>query len=119
MSRNKLYFTILLACSAGFLYLWTGFAFPCFFKTLTGIPCPACGTTRFIQGDFTHGNPLGIIVGAAMLVPLGVIFDLLTRGDSVFRMYLWLEKKCRQPVVAAILIGLMVLNWFWTISKGL
>ena len=54
-----------------------------------------------------------------MLLPLGVIFDLLTRGDSVFRMYLWLEKKCRQPVVAAILIGLLLLNWIWTISKGL
>ena len=54
-----------------------------------------------------------------MLVPLGVIFDLLTRGDSVFRMYLWLEKKCRQSVVAAILIGLLLLNWIWTISKGL
>ena len=75
MSRKKLYFIILLSCSAGFIYLWTGFAFTCFFKTITGIPCPACGTTRFILGDFTHGNPLGIIVGATMLLPILVIFD--------------------------------------------
>ncbi len=119
MSRNKLYMTIMLACSVGYLYLWTGFAFTCFFKTLTGIPCPACGTTRFILGDFTHGNPLGIIVGAAMLLPILVIFDLFTRGDRVIRLYLWAEKKCRQPMVAAFLIGLVVLNWFWTIYKGL
>ena len=119
MSRNKLYMTIMLACSVGYLYLWTGFAIPCFFKILTGIPCPACGTTRFITGDFTHGNPLGIIVGAAMLLPIVVILDLLTRGDRVFRLYLWVEKKCRQPMVAAFLIGLVVLNWFWTINKGL
>jgi hypothetical protein len=119
MSRNKLYFTILLACLTGYLYLWTGFEFTCFFKTLTGIPCPACGTTRFIVGDFNHGNPLGIIVGAAMLLPIIVILDLLTRGDRVFRLYLWVEKKCRQPIVAAFLIGLVVLNWFWTIYKGL
>jgi hypothetical protein len=119
MSRNKLYMTIMLACSVGYLYLWTGFAIPCFFKTITGIPCPACGTTRFIIGDFTHGNPLGIIVGAAMLLPIVVILDLLTRGDRVFRLYLWVEKKSRQPMVAVFLIGLVVLNWFWTINKGL
>ncbi len=119
MSRNKLYMTIMLACSVGYLYLWTGFAIPCFFKTITGIPCPACGTTRFIIGDFTYGNPLGIIVGAARLLPIVVILDLLTRGDRVFRLYLWVEKKCRQPMVAAFLIGLVVLNWFWTINKGL
>ena len=119
MSRNKLYMTIMLACSVGYLYLWTGFAIPCLFKAITGIPCPACGTTRFLIGDFTHGNPLGIIVGAAMLLPIVVILDLLTRGDRVFRLYLWVEKKCRQPMVAAFLIGLVVLNWFWTINKGL
>jgi hypothetical protein len=119
MSRNQLYFTILLASGAGFIYLWTGFAFSCFFKTLTGIPCPACGTTRFIQGDFAHGNPLGILVGAAFLLPIGIIFDLITRGDRVFRAYLWIENKCRQPLIAGILIGLVALNWIWTISKGL
>ena len=119
MSRNKLYFTILLACLTGYLYLWTGFEFTCFFKTLTGIPCPACGTTRFIVGDFNHGNPLGIIVGTALLLPAGIIFDLITEGDRVFRMYLWVEKQCRRPMVAVFLIGLVVLNWIWTISKGL
>jgi hypothetical protein len=70
-------------------------------------------------GDFTHGNPLGIIVGTAILLPIAVFLDLLTRGDRVFRLYLWVEKKCRQPMVAAFLIGLLILNWIWTISKGL
>lgn len=119
MSRNKLYMTIMLACSVGYLYLWTGLGFTCFFKTITGIPCPACGTTRFILGDLTHGNPLGIIVGATMLLPFLIIFDLFTRGDRVFRMYLWVEKQSRRPMVAVFLIGLVVLNWIWTISKGL
>jgi hypothetical protein len=54
-----------------------------------------------------------------MLLPIGVFFDLFTGGDRVFRMYLWVENKCRQPLVAAILIALVALNWFWTISKGL
>jgi hypothetical protein len=119
MSRNKLYYTILFASGVGFLYLWTGFPFSCFFKTLTGIPCPACGTTRFILGDYTQGNPLGIIVGAAFLLPLGVIFDLISRGDRVFRAYLWVENKCRQPWIAILLIALVLTNWFWTIYKGL
>jgi hypothetical protein len=119
MGRNKLYITILFASSVGITYLWTGTSFSCFFKTITGIPCPACGTTRFIQGDLLGGNPLGLFVGLALLLPLGVIFDFLTRGDRVFRAYLWVENKCRQPLVAAILIALVALNWFWTISKGL
>ena len=119
MTRQQLYRTILIACSAGFFYLWTGLGFSCFFKTITGIPCPACGTTRFILGDFSQGNPLGIIVGSAILLPIGVILDLLTGGDRVFRMYLWVENKCRQPLIAAILIGFVVLNWIWTIAKGL
>ena len=119
MTRQQLYRTILIACSAGFIYLWTGIGFPCFFKTITGIPCPSCGTTRFILGDFSHGNPLGVIVGSAILLPIGVFFDLFTGGDRVFRAYLWVENKCRQPLVAAILIALVALNWFWTISKGL
>ena len=119
MTRQQLYKTIMIACSAGFIYLWSGIGFTCFFKTITGIPCPACGTTRFILGDFTHGNPLGIIIGSAMLLPIGVIYDLFTGGDWVFRMYLWVEKKCRQPLLAAILIGFVVLNWIWTIAKGL
>ncbi len=119
MTRQQLHSTILIACSAGIIYLWTGIGFPCFFKTITSIPCPSCGTTRFLLGDFTHGNPLGIIVGSAMLLPIGVIFDLITGGDRVFRMYLWVENKCRQPLIAAFLIGLVVLNWIWTIAKGL
>lgn len=119
MSRIQLYITLLLTSTAGFIYLWTGISFSCFFKTLTGIPCPACGTTRFIQGDFTHGNPLGILVGTAFLLPIGIIFDLITRGDRVYRAYLWAENKCRQPLIAGILIGLVALNWVWTIYKGL
>jgi hypothetical protein len=119
MNREQLYRTILIVCSAGFIYLWTDIGFSCFFKSITGIPCPACGTTRFIQGDFRNGNPLGVIVGAALLLPISVIFDLFTGGDRVFRAYLWVENKCRQPIIASILIALVVLNWIWTISKGL
>jgi hypothetical protein len=119
MSRNQLYFTILIACATGFIYMWTGLGFSCFFKSITGIPCPACGTTRFIQGDFIQGNPIGVVVGAAFILPLGVIFDLISRGDRVFRAYLWVEDKCRKPLIAALLIALVVLNWIWTIYKGL
>jgi hypothetical protein len=52
-------------------------------------------------------------------LPIGVVIDFLRGGDRVFRAYLWAEDKCRQPLNAALLIALVVLNWIWTIYKGL
>ena len=58
-------------------------------------------------------------MGAAFLLPIGVFIDFLRGEDRVFKAYLWAEDKCRQPLNAVLLIALVVLNWIWTIFKGL
>lgn len=96
---------------------------PC--KLLTGIPCPACGSTRAILALF-HGegvlayNPLGVVT-LALAVFAGVVLcrDLATGSDNLYRAWRRMEQLLRRPPVASAGIALLAGNWLWTISKGL
>jgi hypothetical protein len=58
---------------------------PCIFRSLTGIPCPTCGTTRaaaaFLHGDLLTAfatNPLAAAAGLLFIVgaPVAVLWTL-------------------------------------------
>ena len=132
MSRNKLYWLLLIACFSGFIYLLyhlqhsenTHFGV-CIIKNVTGFPCPSCGTTRavqlLLQGNVLASlqmNPFGILVAIIMtIVPLWIALDLIFKRDTFYQSYKKMEATIRIKWIAVILILLVLLNWIWNIYK--
>ncbi len=134
MTRNKLYSLLLIACLAGFIYLfYNSYALQsqplrvCIIKNVTGYPCPSCGTTRavtlLLEGRITESillNPFGILVAVIMTVfPFWVLTDIVLKKDSFFSWYKNTEATIRKPWLTVILIVLVLLNWIWNIYKHL
>lgn len=134
MTRNKLYSLLLIACLAGFIYLFYNIHTlqsqtfrVCIIKNVTGFPCPSCGTTRavtlILEGKFIESlllNPFGILVAVVMTIfPFWILIDIILKKESFFRMYKKTEATSRKPWLASILILLVLLNWIWNIYKHL
>lgn len=134
MTRNKLYSLLLIACLAGFIYLFYNIHTlqsqtfrVCIIKNVTGFPCPSCGTTRavtlILEGKFIESlllNPFGILVAFVMTIfPFWILIDIILKKESFFRMYNKAEATIRKPWLASILILLVLLNWIWNIYKHL
>ena len=136
LSRNKLYSLLLIACLAGYIWLYFSItknnanntsAEVCLIKHVTNIPCPSCGSTRsvisLIKGDFTGAlnlNPIGCLVAFIMLVaPIWIIADTIMRSKTLFDLYQKTETYLKKPKIAIPLILLLIINWIWNIIKGL
>ena len=137
MKKKHLYIFLLGFSIAG--YIWLGWnlvdanaheSVPtfCLFKQVTGLPCPSCGTTRAIislmQGNFRESlfvNPFGIIGSLALIIiPFWVLIDIIKRNDSFYRLFLKMESLfATKHWVAFSAIIVVMLNWFWNMSKGL
>ena len=134
--RNKLYLVLLIACIAG--YIWLYFSISenltedklvksCLLKHVTNIPCPSCGSTRSVislsRGDFIKAlnfNPLGYFIAIIMLiVPIWITIDTIKRTNTLFDLYQKMEIYLKKPRIVIPLILLIVINWIWNITKGL
>ncbi|MGV8827724.1 MAG: DUF2752 domain-containing protein [Breznakibacter sp.] len=127
MTRNRLYSIILAACMAGLIWVvWNHSNLRsdtiqpfCIFHKVTGLPCPACGTTRatvmLIHGQIWEAistNPLSLATTTIMLLaPLWIAFDLVTRKSSLLVAYRWMEQQLKQKRVAIPLVLLVVAIW--------
>ena len=135
VSANRIYSVSLLACVAG--YVWVYYALThsgkepgmvvCPIKQVTGFPCPSCGVTRSLV-QLVHGNPgaalylnpLGMMVGAAMLViPCWIAADFISGRRTLVFVYNRAEDMAKKPKIAVPLVVLLMLNWFWNILKHL
>lgn len=134
VNRNKLYSLFGLLSLAGYFWLFINEAgyihskvSVCPMKLITKIPCPSCGSTRsaelILQGKLKEAlliNPFGYLdIIVLAIIPIWLITDLLTKNDSLYRFYLYLEKNIRCLTVATPLILLILLNWLWNIFKNL
>ncbi len=136
MNKKGLYLIITLGLIAG--YSWLAYillretpkhhSMPvCFFKNITGVPCPSCGNTRsvltLIKGNFTDAvliNPLGLIIAFILLIfPFWLLYDTVYKKDTLYKSYLNFEKIVKNKYIATVLIVLLIANWIWNIQKGL
>ena len=136
VSGNKLYVVLLIACLAGYVWLFYSMTKPqskgnavevCLFKHVTNIPCPSCGSTRSVL-SITHGdilqalyiNPLGIIVALIMLIaPVWIMFDIVAGKKTLSDFYRKTEVFLKKTWIAIPLILLVIINWIWNITKEL
>ncbi|MBK6265034.1 DUF2752 domain-containing protein [Marivirga sp. S37H4] len=99
----------------------------CFFKNVTSIPCPACGTTTsvvsLLEGEFEQAimkNPLGIVAAILLLiVPIWLLKDLILQQSSLHTFYIQFENFLRQKYIATSLFAILLVNWVWNILKEL
>jgi len=95
----------------------------CLFKIITGIPCPACGSTRatilLFHGEFIKSvliNPFGILMNSLILLSIGwMIRDIIKNGDT----FLPFLKKDWDYRIKILLIFIVLTNWIWNIVKGI
>lgn len=137
ISARKLYIILSVGLLAGYILVFTEIlsqrsardTIPdlCVFKTVTGLPCPSCGSTRSVLSllngniiDAVKLNPLGLVIAAIMLIsPFWLARDIISGDSSLHRFYLKAESLLRRPVIAAPLILLILADWAWNIAKGL
>lgn len=130
--RGRLYPLLLLLSACGYVWLfvsnngsrgvgWSG----CLTKYLLHIPCPSCGTTRAVRAAFQgnlldslYYNPLGVLLATMMVViPIWIIFDILTKSASFLKSYRFVEMKLREWPYAFICITAILINWIWNLVK--
>jgi hypothetical protein len=135
MTRNRLYLLLAFGLLAGYGWIiWFSFHSTlnhtysaCIFKSVTGIACPSCGSTRSVvllsQGNITDAillNPIGPFMAVIMLIaPFWLFYDTIFKKDSLYKSYRTSENIIKTKWVAITLIILLLLNWLWNIQKGL
>ena len=124
LHRNKLYSIILVSCTAGYVWLW----FDMYGRlSLHSDVVRACGSTRSVEaildGKYIEAiliNPIGYVLVSIMLAaPLWILFDLLTKRQTLFDFYGRMERCFKKSAVVVVFTLLIILNWIWNIDKAL
>jgi hypothetical protein len=129
-SLQRVRFSIRLLVLIAFLYLVRALALRtsgfstgpslCIFRSLTGLPCPFCGTTRsvgnILVGDFNSAlqmNPLGYVT-------LAFLVFLFISPSSIQHLSAYLAKKwwgLKQRTQVLIPLGILAMAWLFNLPR--
>lgn len=131
LPKGSVYPLLFFTSAAGYAWIFLNWQTQtewtvCPMKSITGIPCPSCGSTRsvlaILKGAFQEAlwlNPIGFLLASVLLVAPGwIAFDALTRKNTLELTYQVAEKILRKPSVFIPLILLLLANWIWNLQKA-
>ena len=111
-----------VAAASSFIWLASGFPWPgCWFRRLTGLPCPTCGATRtalsLVHGDLTAAWRHNPFIFCCFIGT--IILNLYCAGILLFQ-FPRLRLTGLPPEVKRSLCGLIfaavALNWFYLLA---
>jgi hypothetical protein len=98
----------------------------CLFKSVSGIECPSCGSTRsvlaFLSGEIwlsLRYNLLGFLFGVLMLaLPLLWFVEKVFKRVLIYALYVWLSIKFKRRRFLWFAVVLVVIYWIYFYSTN-
>jgi len=136
MPRNKIYGLVVILSLLAYTWLiYNSFFLShseggitiCWFKKMSGLPCPACGSTNgmleIFKGNFQRAFQLNPFAYSSLFLLIfastWVVHDLIRRKDGFYKLYLFVNAKLKQKSVFITLILIISSVWIWNIYKSI
>ena len=103
--------------------LWLAFApllRPCVFRSLTGVPCPTCGTTR-AAAAFLDGNVIAAFTANPLAAAAGLIFVAGAPLATLWAIARWPVPVVPTPIPTWVRVGavaLIAINWLYVLATA-
>lgn len=109
----------LLALAAGRFLPICDLAPSCVFKTLTGLPCPSCGSTRSVaylaHGHFLSAFSMNPLVTAGFVAAvLALVYCAATLVFDLRRIRVFFSER-EKAVFRIVAVVIVLLNWFYLV----
>jgi len=91
---------------------------PCVFRSLTGLPCPTCGTTRAASA-FLDGHIITALAANPLAAAAGLLFVIGAPVATIWAIARWPVPEFPTPLPGWMRIGailLLIFNWLYVIS---
>jgi hypothetical protein len=99
----------------------------CWFKIVSGLPCPACGSTSGIieifKGNLLQAFQLNPFAYSSLFILISssiwVVYDLIFKKEGFYQLFLKVNTHIKQKRIFIPLIILILSIWIWNIYQSL